>query len=180
MSTIKLFELHKRAGALLLALLFAQLSGCQNSPGSAGNLPLEPPSGRISELAWLTGTWRGPMGERLLEEQWSVPAAGSIAAVVRFFAGPQTQIVELLAVREINDGYEMVINQWSGNMQPLSPAPQTMALDQLQERSISFKSASPGGMRHLHYSSPDDSTLNIAVELTEGTQFNLELRRVND
>ncbi len=168
------------APVLLLALLFAQLGGCQSEPSGASTIPLEPASGRINELAWLTGTWRDPMGERLLEEQWSVPAAGSIAAVVRFFAGSQTQIVELLAVREMTDGYEMVINQWSGNMQPLSPAPQTMALDQLGERSVSFSSASPGGMKRLHYASPNDSTLTIAVDMTEGTQFNLELRRVDD
>ncbi|MGI9323751.1 MAG: DUF6265 family protein [Pseudomonadales bacterium] len=131
----------------------------------------------IDGLSWLTGTWRGPLGDQLLEEQWSVAQAGSIAALVRFFQGSETQIVELLTISESSDGLEMLIQQWSGEMQPLNPAPQRMALDQQSHRSISFKSASSGGMKHLHYSSPDDSTLLIAVELTEGTRFDLRLQR---
>lgn len=139
--------------------------------------PAAPAADATAELSWLTGTWRGPLGDQLLEEQWSVAQAGSIAALVRFFQGSETQIVELLTIAESGDGLEMLIQQWSGDMQPLNPAPQRMALDQQGQRSVSFKSASPGGMKHLHYSSPDDSTLLIEVELTEGTRFDLRLQR---
>ncbi len=143
----------------------------------AQTTPAAPAVDAIEELSWLTGTWRGPLGDQLLEEQWSIAQAGSIAALVRFFQGPETQIVELLTIAESSSGLEMLIQQWSGDMQPLNPAPQRMALDQKGQRSISFKSASPGGMKHLHYSSPDDSTLLIEVELTEGTRFDLRLQR---
>ena len=38
---------------------------------------------RVTDLGWLTGSWDGQMGPAVLEENWSLPRAGTIASLVR-------------------------------------------------------------------------------------------------
>ena len=57
----------------------------------------------VADLAWMTGTWVGQFGDRILEENWTRPDAGCIAAVVRMTGNGATSMVELLVIREEND-----------------------------------------------------------------------------
>ena len=38
---------------------------------------------KVTDLSWLTGSWDGQMGPAVLEENWSLPRAGTIASLVR-------------------------------------------------------------------------------------------------
>ena len=37
----------------------------------------------VDSLAWLTGSWQGPINGNILEETWLPPRAGTIVALVR-------------------------------------------------------------------------------------------------
>lgn len=48
----------------------------------------------VSDLAWMSGSRAGPIGEQTLEENWIQPAGRTIAAVVRFTGNAGTSMTE--------------------------------------------------------------------------------------
>lgn len=157
------------APIIMLALL---LSACQSSIAQT-------PAVMVADLDWLSGTWRGPAGKGQLEEQWSAPAPGSIAALVRTFDEEQTTMLELVSISDENDGLTLRIAQWSAQFEPRAEAPQVMRLVAAGERSISFEAVSAGGLQKLAYRVADPQTLTVSVTTSEGASFELPLIRVN-
>ena len=54
----------------------------------------------VADLAWMSGSWVGPMGEQRLEENWTRPADGSIASLIRISGGGETELIELILIEE--------------------------------------------------------------------------------
>lgn len=133
-----------------------------------------PPS--VADLAWMTGTWVGPIGEQTLEENWTEPAAGTIACVVRFRGEGKTTIYELSVIAEEQDSLMFRVRQWQPGFVPLDPPGQTMALADIGERRVSFKSVGPGSFATLTYTRPVDDEFHIAVQTQDGGAFQLVLR----
>ena len=134
-----------------------------------------PPS--VSQLAWMTGTWVGPIGEQTLEESWTNPEAGTITCVVRFRHQGKTNIYELSVIEEEADSLMYRVRQWGPGFVPLDPPGQDMALAEIGERRVSFKAIGPGNFETLTYSSPVDDEFHIAVQPQEGPPFQLLLKR---
>lgn len=160
------------ASVLLLATL---MSACQSINAET----VDPRTVAVADLSWLSGTWRGPFGERTLEEQWSQPSGGSIAALVRFNRAAKIDMLELVSISDSDNGLQLRIAQWSPTMEPLAESPQLLNMTAAGDRSVSFAAGSPGGLRSISYSNPTGGTLVIAVVLTEGNEFTIELPRVD-
>ena len=77
------------------------IAGCLMAVTSAFGDHHENPS--VASLAWMTGTWSGPIGPRILEENWVKPVDGSIASLVRMTGDGKTSMVELIIIEEEDD-----------------------------------------------------------------------------
>lgn len=131
----------------------------------------------VADLAWMTGTWAGPAGpDNTLEENWTVPADGSIAALVRMRGNGGTSMVELIVVEEAAEGLTLHIQQWDPGFTPRAGGPQEMKLTSMGERTVTFTAVSEGGLKSLTYSRPDEETFTIDVETADGTLIPLVLK----
>lgn len=169
-------------GITAVSCLLAAGSACQANaaPAPAATVSTEASATVLTtaKLTWLTGTWRGPIGKRMLEEQWTTPSGGSVAALIRFNGDKGLAILELVSITDHAEGLELRIAQWSPTMEPLAAGPQLMRQSASGERTVTFSATAEGGLRTLKYTSPDANTLIVSVEQTEGNQFDIRLQRV--
>ena len=134
-------------------------------------------TGSVADLAWMTGSWTGPMGnEQTLEENWVHQKAGTIAALIRITGADSTSMVELLVIEQQGKSLVLHIHQWSPGFAPRTGGPQTMALAGIGESSVRFKASEPGTLSSLAYSRPTHDTFNIDVETGDGAKFQINLR----
>lgn len=121
----------------------------------------------VSALAWMTGTWAGPAGPGELEENWTVPKAGSIQAMVRMTAGGKVSMVEVIVIEEEEGTLRLRLQQWEPGFKPRMPAPAVFALDELGENTVAFKAVSEGApMSTLRYTR-DGEKFTISIRFTE-------------
>ena len=102
------------------------------------------------------------MGAATLEENWTQAKSGSIASLVRLTTPEGTGMVEIVNIQEMDGTLVLHLQQWGPGFAPLAPA-QKMLLDQSGEHSVTFKAASPGGLKQLTYSRPADNEFEVAV-----------------
>jgi hypothetical protein len=156
-----------RAGARI-ALVVALLAGM--SAARADEAP------RVTELAWMTGSWAGPAGpDRTLEENWITPSGGSIASLVRITTADATPLVELVVIEELLGTLVLHVQQWDPEFKPRPAGPQTLTLAELGERRVRFQGEGDGNMRSLTYSSPDPQSLVLEIEMSDGQKTTLPL-----
>ena len=131
----------------------------------------------VDDLAWMTGSWAGPVGGgQILEENWIIPVDGSIASLVRMTGNGATSMVEMIVVEEENDSLVLRIQQWDPGFVPRTPGPQTLTLRELGENRVSFEATGEAGFRSLTYSRPEDETFVIEVDMGGGQQARIELK----
>ena len=132
--------------------------------------------GRIADLAWMTGSWAGPVGPgQTLEEHWIEPTGGSIAALVRSTRNGATGMVELIVVEEEDDTLVLRVQQWDPGFRPRTPAAQTMVLAELGDRSVRFQGTDDAPIRSLAYSRPTPEAFHIDIETATGQTFQIKL-----
>ncbi|HVS12873.1 MAG TPA: DUF6265 family protein [Thermoanaerobaculia bacterium] len=135
------------------------------------------PAAKVTDLAWMTGSWKGAMGPGTLEENWSRPDAGSIASLVRGTAGGKTHMIELIVIEESEGSLLLRLQQWNPGFQPRTPGPQEMRLVAIAEREASFEATGEGGLEKLTYSRPADDTFVVSVVTDQGAEIAFELKR---
>lgn len=129
----------------------------------------------VADLGWISGSWIGQLGDRNLEETWSEPGAGTIAAVVRMTSDDKTVMVELLFIREENGTLALHVEPWNPELQPGMPGFQKLVLTELGENRARFTGTVTGkGFRTLTYSRPEPELFRIEVETQEGA-FSVDL-----
>ena len=148
---------------------------------SAAPAGAAPPAASIGDLAWMTGSWEGPMGENaVLQETWLEPADDSMMAAVRLLADGKTDMVELIVIEESEGTLIFRIQQWTKSYEPRMAAPQKLVLAELGDNSVRFEAEEAGNaFRSLTYSRPSPEAFNIKLELTEppaGLDINLRRR----
>ena len=135
------------------------------------------PKATVQDLVWMTGTWSGPLGDgQALEENWTMPRAGSLAAVVRMVGHGATSMVELIVIEEEGDSLALRIQQWDPGFSPRTPAAQKLALKAIGENRVEWEAVGEGGMRSLAYARPTPDTFTIDVETADG-KFHVELQK---
>lgn len=133
--------------------------------------------GSVADLAWMTGSWAGPVGNgQTLEENWIHQKAGTIGALVRITGADSTSMVELLVIEQKGESLVLHIQQWDPGFAARASGPQTMTLKSIGENQVSFGTSEPGGLSGLTYSRPADDTFNIDGETGEGAKFQINLK----
>ena len=145
---------------LMLGLITLMASTMPQISLADGHLQSEKTT--IANLSWMTGNWSGAMGPATLEENWTQAKSGSIASLVRLTTPEGTGMVEIVNIQEMDGTLVLHLQQWGPGFAPLAPA-QKMLLDQSGEHSVTFKAASPGGLKQLTYSRPADNEFEVAV-----------------
>ena len=64
----------------------------------------------LDSLAWLTGSWQGPINGNILEETWLPPRAGTIVALVRSSNESGTNFVEIIIIIRINYSLQVCVS----------------------------------------------------------------------
>ena len=135
---------------------------------------------KVADLAWMTGTWSGGMGQGgSLEENWAVPKNGSMAALVRGFSPDgTTNMIELISIEEENDTLMLRLKQWNPGMTPRAEGFQVMKLVESKDRMVRFENIGEGGLAKLGYSRPADDKFVISIELPNGQTIDIPLEAV--
>ncbi|MEZ5598861.1 MAG: DUF6265 family protein [Pseudomonadales bacterium] len=130
----------------------------------------------VNDLAWMTGYWRGPVGEATMEENWNAPLGGTMSSAVRMAGAASTQMLEMVIIREQDGTLVLALQQFNPDYTPRTPAPQTMTLASLGERTVSFAPAdgSPG-LQRLTYSRSADDVFTVEAQLPDGSVFRAPL-----
>ncbi len=135
---------------------------------------------KVADLAWMTGTWSGGMGQGgSLEENWAVPKNGSMAALVRGFSPDgTTNMIELISIEEEDDSLVLRLKQWNPGMTPRAEGFQVMKLVESKDRMVKFENIGEGGLAKLGYSRPADDKFVISIELPNGQELDIPLDAV--
>jgi len=124
---------------------------------------------RVTDLGWLTGSWDGQMGPAVLEENWSLPRAGTIASLVRQTGPDGMGMVEMVYIEESNGTLDLYLQQWDTGFKSRTPGAQKMTMSEITENSVTFRAVDEGGLAQLKYSRPSIDAFQIDV-VTAGDQ----------
>ncbi|MCB1648579.1 MAG: hypothetical protein H7A05_03820 [Pseudomonadales bacterium] len=136
------------------------------------------PAASIDDLAWMTGTYAGALGQNQLEENWIKAEGGSIAAMVRSTGGGATGMFEMITIEEVEGSLVLHIQQFNPGFVPRTPAPQKMELETIGDHQVQFRAVSEGGMRSLGYTKNGD-TFTIHVQSGDRPMSHIELKARN-
>ena len=134
------------------------------------------PPAKISDLAWMTGTWSAPLGPNTLEETWISPSGGGIAAMVRMSGPNGVSMWEVITIEEKEGSLAMSVQQWGSGFVPRSPAAQKLELVEIGDKHVKFKAVTEGSMSSLAYSRSADNTFSIEMGQPNGNVSKLALK----
>jgi hypothetical protein len=134
------------------------------------------PPAKVTDLAWMTGTWSAPLGPNTLEENWTTPTNGNIASMVRMSGPNGVSMWEVITIEEKNGSLLMSIQQWNAGFEPRSPAAQKMELVEIGDKRVKFKAVTDGAMATLGYSLGADGSFNIEAGQPDGSARTLSLK----
>ena len=72
----------------------------------------------LSQLSWLTGTWRTTLGDDILEEIWSAPTHDSMMGVFRWIKKDRVWMNELMTITADGGGFAFRLRHFSRDMVP--------------------------------------------------------------
>jgi len=125
------------------------------------------PTAKVSDLAWMTGHYKGNTGNGTLEENWAAPEGGSLASLVRSTADGATTMIELIVIEEEGDSLTLRLKQWDPGMSPRSEGFQMMELIEIGDHKVVFKNGGEGGLQQLGYSLDGDK-FTISIMTAQG------------
>jgi hypothetical protein len=165
-------SLSPRSIGLAIAVIALATFGFTAAPALAAD---DAVPAKITDLAWMSGDWSGPMQNGTLEEHWIQPTAKSMAALVRATAGDATGMIELIVIEEENGTLVLRVQQFNPGWKPRSPAPQVMNLAESAPNKVVFASTGEGGLKTLGYSRPAPDQFVISIETPQGAKFDIKL-----
>ncbi len=138
----------------------------------------EPTAATVNDLSWMTGYWSGPLGDLLMEENWNKPIGGTISGLVRMAGPKDTQMIELVIIREHEGSLRLTLQQFNPDFTPRAPAPQTMRFVSRGEQTVTFEDAeNTQGLKKLTYSRTADDHYMIEAILPSGETFKTSLNQ---
>lgn len=134
------------------------------------------PPAKITDLAWMTGTWSAPLGPNTLEENWTTATNGNIASMVRMSGPNGVSMWEVITIEEKDGSLMMNIQQWNAGFVPRAPVAQKMELVEIGDKRVKFKAVTEGPMTTLGYSIGADGSFNIEAGQPNGGVMTLALK----
>src|SRR5690606_5612095 len=156
-----------RLNRLFTTVALASMAGAALAAG---------PAAKVTDLAWMTGTWSGALGPNTLEENWTAPANGSLGSLVRMTGPNGVAMWEVITIEEKNGSLEMRIQQWGAGSEPRSPSAQKMELAEIGDKRVKFNAVTDGTFKWLAYSLGADGSFNIEGEQAGGNVSKLTLK----
>ena len=133
------------------------------------------PDNSIDRLAWLTGSWQGPVNGGLLEEIWLPPKANTISALVRFTKNGRTEFVEIIKIEKVGNSFELRLQLYDPPMRPRSEKPHVFKLSTIEKNKIIFQGISKGSHRKLSYERVALDHFIIHFQTNEGQDVKINL-----
>ena len=129
----------------------------------------------VESLAWLTGSWQGPINGNILEETWLPPRSGTIVALVRSSNESGTNFVEIIIIKEINGTLELQLQLFDDSLKSINKNPHSFELTKIENNYISFKGVSAGSHKTLSYQRPEKNVFFIRFQPYEGDFVEIRL-----
>ena len=129
----------------------------------------------VDSLAWLSGSWQGPINGNILEETWLSPRSGTIVAIVRSSNELGTDFVEIIHIKEINGTLELHLKLFDNVLSSTTHKAHKFELTKIDKNYISFKGISPGAHRTLSYSRPQKDVFYIRFQPHAGDAVEIKL-----
>ena len=133
------------------------------------------PDNSINRLAWLTGSWQGPVNGGLLEETWLPPKANTISALVRFTKDGRTEFIEIIKIEKVENSFELRLQLYDPPMRPRSEKPHIFKLSKIEKNKIIFQGISEGSHRMLSYERVAQDHFIIHFQTNEGRDVKINL-----
>ena len=130
---------------------------------------------KVTDLSWLTGSWDAQIGPAVLEENWSLPRAGTIASLVRQTGPEGMGMIEMVYIEEAGGTLDLYIQQWDRAFKSRTLGAQKMTMSEMTENSVTFKAVDEGGLAQLKYSRPAIDAFHIDVATAGGQEFTIKL-----
>lgn len=134
------------------------------------------PPAKITDLAWMTGTWSTTLGANTLEENWITATNGNIASMVRMSGPTGVSMWEVITIEEKDGSLVMNIQQWDAGFKPRAPQAQKMELVEIGDKRVKFKAVTEGAMTTLGYSRGADGSFIIEAGQPGGNVAKLTLK----
>lgn len=74
------------------------------------------PKAKISDVAWISGTWKGEAFGGITEEIWSEPMGGSMMASFKLVADGKVQFYEIEIIRELKESLILQLKHFNGDL----------------------------------------------------------------
>ena len=133
------------------------------------------PAAKVSDLAWISGHYEGPIGKGMLEENWVESKGGTIGSFVRATNGEgATSMIELIVVEETMGSLTLRLKQWNPGWKERYREPQVMELVSIEPGKVVFKNTGEGGIRQLGYTK-SGKNFTISVTPPSGEQRDIKL-----
>ena len=129
----------------------------------------------VDSLAWLTGSWQGPINGNILEETWLPPRSGTIVALVRSSNESGTNFVEIIIIKEINGTLELQLQLFDNSLKPINNNPHSFELTKIENNYISFKGVTSGAHKTLSYERPEKNVFYIRFHPYDGDEVEIRL-----
>jgi hypothetical protein len=120
-----------------------------------------PVQAKISQLAWLGGTWIGTTSTGAFEERWAPPAGGSMQAIARTLNNGTLREFEFLCIVERNGG--LVYQAMPNGRQPATD----FVMTKIDASSATFENPANSFPKMIRYTLGADGTLEAVISGTE-------------
>lgn len=74
------------------------------------------PKAKISDVAWISGTWKGEAFGGITEEIWSEPMGDSMMASFKLVADGKVQFYEIEIIRELKESLILQLKHFNGDL----------------------------------------------------------------
>jgi hypothetical protein len=144
----------------------AQPSAAKPPAPPAAQVPATPAfKATVEQLAWVAGAWTGMLNDRIVEQHWSAPRAGSIIAMYRSIQGNRATLYELLAIEQEGDGVVLRIKHFAPGPGLVSREAKDESVNNrlvsLEGKTAVFEGTDAANPARITFNSPDPATLNI-------------------
>ena len=148
------------AAAAVLASATAIPRAAQEPAPAAKPAPI---TSEISTLAWLSGSWLAVEGDTRAEENWTVPAGGTMLATAREVRGKKTAFFEFLRIEE-REGKLVYLAM------PKARAATAFTLTKQGEKDATFENPEHDFPKRIVYRLEGDDVLVTRIDAGDGDE----------
>ncbi len=164
-------------------LLFFSVPLCLSGSSTATD-DAKPVKAKVSDIAWVAGTWSGPGLGGQTEEHWTAPAGGSMLGMFRLVnEDGKATVFELLLIEQEGEHVKYRFRHFGPGHKPWEKPDKPLEFDliEVSESKALFESSVQTNPKRITYRRVGDDELRIRVQGEKdgklGTGFELVLKR---